>query len=497
MSATFSAPTGPTSGLQAYNLEPGLKNLVPATSNLDRRRKKNRSPGGNASFQRLRVRLAAARTATQGHMEKACMLDTIHLMIETLRKSCSEINAAGVADADDLLAKSFGEFEGAVAAQFQQALDAASLEKRAPDDDLLFKGLGVVGRVANLVGSIANQIANIKAGMDYSGQLTKEDADVPSEGVQEYLDQCLALGELAMRESVNEHVDIAEPDDDGSDPDAHYLVLKSADGDDLRVKTPLPEELAKFATDPALVDAAAIDLAAGIMASFGASPDGLTKLFDSDTLAKGGPGAPPPQAAGAGAEAGAGDPNADPDDGSSDDQDPMGQLNLLGRLLAAAMIQLQSFMDNVGGADPDDPAADPTADPTADPAAATPPPAPDASAGPDDTGAGSDAPPKKKNPFAKAAPDSTLAKADPRVDELTVKFGAMTDMLGKLLKHPEGAKAILDITGGQGLAKGATDTMSVEDIASAIDALVGDEKAVVLTKIARGVHPEQALRKLS
>jgi hypothetical protein len=497
---TFTAPTSPTTGLQSYNLDPRIKQLDPATTDLDRRTKT--VPGKGSSLARLRVRLAAARRrpAPTGHMEKAFMSATIAQMVDTLKASVSEIIDAGVPNRAELLEKSYDEFAVALNGELEKAVAAASEPLAGVSDvgeEPLFKGLGVVGRVASLVSYIASQVKNIQDGVDYQGQTAKDDADKPSDEVTMYLGHALSFAELAMRAAVNEHVDIAEPGDD--DDDASFMVLKSFDGsEDFRVKTLLPAELAKFAIDPSHLDAANLNIASAILTEFGVEQDALSKLFEpanENALRKAAPGATVTADPNADATPANGGDTTDAGDGS--DQDPMGMLNLLGRLLAAAMIQLQSFMDAVGGGDAgDDTGADPNADPNADAGASATPPATPPAAAADATPPANDDD-KKKPPFGKAAPTGDLAKvADPELTRLQGQVTRLTEQMTKLAAHPEAAKAMLDISGEGTLAKGApAGALTAEQIAERMEKLSPDDRAAAMYKITRGADPEVALRK--
>jgi hypothetical protein len=482
-SATFTQPAAPTQGLQSYNLDRKAKRLYPATAFLD--------------FKRMRASKAKRRTLDSGRnarMEKTEMADTIQKMVETLSKSVTGIYGAGLAP-DDLnftLEKSFGEFHAALDGEIT-IMTAAHLAKAAPvladpGADLLFKGLGTVGRVAGLVSQIAGQVANIKVGKEWSGQTPDVNAtpDLPSAEVSMFLDHCLAFAELAMRSAVNEHVDF-DPDSDGDDDGSQMMVIKSADGTDQRVKTALVPELAKYATDDALLAATALDLSAAMMADMGIPEASLTKMFEFGDLAKAVPSATDPGAA-PNTDAGA-DPAADPgaDQGG---EDMMAQMQVLGRLQAAAMIQLDGIMRAFGGGDgsADPNADDPNADLTTegDGAAAPDPAAPD--------------PVVKKPPFGKFAPDGELTKAAPMnpaiadllqtVKDLTTTVSAQGAQLAKVLKLPEPARAILGAEGF--LSKTAdiaveTDAAAEIAVVTALEKMDGNTRAAALIKMAHGV----------
>lgn len=504
--STFSAPAGPTVGLQGYNLDRRVKNLDPSTSHVLRQR----------------LRRAAARRAKQRRGQELqkdhVMTDAIKPMVDTLARSVSDIVAAGGDERDALLAKGFGEFLEALnqrvgASVAEQVAD--DLAKRAPAEEPLFKGLGTVGRVANLVSQIATQTAQIKAGKDWWGGPPGTDqhasVDPPSEEVEAYLDQCLASAELAMRAAVNEHVDIADDDDEDGEGQ-RIVVLKSADGaEDIRVKTALPEELAKFACDPAALDQALLDQACGTLLAFGVKEEVLGKVLGGDDLAKAfppGPSAsmrrPAAPAPGGGAQETeqAQDPEQDAE--GEDGNDPVEMLQVAGRLAAALMIQLDGISRLIEGeegaegetdanaaGDPNQPAAQEQAGEGAGQAAG---------------GAGEEEG-KKRNPFAKAAdgPDvAALAKGvvDEQVGALRKEFGSALDdikaTLNRVLQLPQAPKAILGELGHLSKAADTPGTeidLSPENVAMVLEKMAPDDKAAAIYQIQRGAAPGRVLAK--
>lgn len=508
--ATFSAPTTATGGLQNYDLDPRVKNLAPETSTL---------------LRRLR-HAAARRRRLRGTMRKDhTTMSDMQSMVGTLRKSVSDIIAAGTDDRDQLLGRSFDEFLAAlnktVEADLQKAV-ASELQKRGPVEEPLYKGLGTVSRVANLVSTIARQVGLIKDGKDYAGQTKDADADddSASEEVAALLDHALHAAELAMRQAVNEHVDVAEDGDtDDNQPDGvHLMVVKSADGADLRVKTALPVDLAKFATDPALIEGALLDNALGVLVSAGVPEEALGKLFDED----GAPLAKDAASNTAGGDVGGGgassvdNGNGDGTDGAgADDQDPVEMLSVLGRLLAASMIQLNGIMNLVEGGDAGDAGAGAGGDAGA--GAAVPAggaagggaqgggDAANASHSADGKNAGQpvaaagggsadEEKDKKKPPFAKSADGAT----DPRVDALQKQMGTIEGLLQKVLQHPEAPKALLNAAGGGVLQKtadtGGEEEPSDTEIAERLDKLSPNARGEAMIKMVQGRSPSAVLK---
>ena len=490
MSATFTAPTTATGGLQNYDLEPAIRNLAPETA---------------IRFTRPRLRFAAARRGKRhqrGLTKKDTPMDAIHQMVGTLAKSVTDIVAAGGDQRDALLTKSFDEFTAAlgtsVADLAKSAADGAVAERAEP----LFKGLGTVGRVAQLASRISADMDLIKEGKDWKHQDDKEAKDPASDEVCELLDHALTFIELALRHSVNEHVDIAGEhdavDDHGMTHDGHHvLVVKSADGsDEMAVKTRLPAELAKFATHPSVLDDTRADLACAELLAQGVSENALAKVFDDaggEPLNKA---VQDPNAVPAGSSAGGAD-DAGPD---MSNQDPMEALNLVGRLLAAAMIQLDGVMRMVEGPDADTGAEDGQGD------------GDDTGDGTGDgTDGGAPVQPGESNDETVKKNAGTLAglnkragapnAADPRIDQLTKAVGALTETVGKIAAAtPQPAKGMLNdlarltkAADGADAGGSAGGEEGMKKLAQEIDGLPPDQKVMALTKLAQQVTGRPAV----
>lgn len=361
--ATFTQSSSPTSGLTNYDLEPGPKELYPAPT-----------PG-----RQKRKRLAAWRKRylssgmTKGY--PTMTENTIEAMVEMLSKSVAAIvkDSSDTGNRDALLSKSFAEFSDALSEQIEGAL-----AKMAPAaEEPLFKGLGAVGRIANLVSTLANNVRDIQNGYD-SWQLGPNNAipanaDPASPEVVEHLEDLLAHSEMILRCAVNEH---CEPMDDGEDPGHHMVVMvPMGDGGEMAVKCDLPEDLAKFATDPAAIADMLADHSFSLLEKAGVDSDSLSKAIAGEGLAKdfGGGGAAPNDGSGA-------DNSALPE--GMGDEDP---LTTLGRLAALMMIQIDYIQQEVNGTneptdptgedagtDPTDAGGSPGTDPNAAPAATPP-----------------------------------------------------------------------------------------------------------------------------
>jgi hypothetical protein len=377
--STFSQPSSPTSGLQPYDLEPVPKEVYPAPT-----------PG------RRRNRHAAwrKRFLSRGSMNKGNLTmshHTIEAMVDTLRKSVASIAKAPADQHDELLAKSFGEFQAVLKAEVD-----GELAKRAPaTEDLLFKGYGCVGAVASMVSMIADKIQDIANG----GPSWKSDGskDPASEDMLDALDGLLMHAQGILHMAVNEH---CVPGDEGDD-DMHVVMVKCADGTDVQVKTHLPVELAKFAADPNDIDNLFAQVGFGVMAQAGVDPEVLSKALEGGELRK---------------DAGMmGMSQETPDDGSGADigMDDGNPLDTVSRLAALILITVDHINQQVNGTnEPTDPSGEDNGTMPADPSAATA--AASGNDNPPTSGAAAGGPnPDDDNPVGKSAPGATdLAKLD-------------------------------------------------------------------------------------
>ncbi len=327
---------------------------------------------------------------------------TIEAMVGTLSKSVADINSAG-GDAA-LLTKTFTEFTDGLS-----GLVDADLAKRAPVEEPLYKGLGTVGRVANLLGCVAERVEAIRAGYDNKWQMPSENgpsnkiepSDVPSADVADLLTNVVHMAELALRAAVNEHVTLADDDEVEKGAPAGFELIQVPDGDDPNtyavLKTALPEPLAKYATDPNVLQDAIIENGLATMMAAGVPEEALSKLFDEggEALAKkfppkknpdgsdagdgatGGDGtgsdaamqATPPGTDGTTAGAGgAGDATDGTTDPNSDGTDPNGDdpLSIALRIWAALGVQLNHISDLVNGGDTTSDGTGQSADPGTD-----------------------------------------------------------------------------------------------------------------------------------
>ena len=219
----------------------------------------------------------------------------------------------------------------------------------------------------------------------------------------------------------------------------------------------------------------AVERAASLMLGAGIPEAALSKLFAGDnSLAKAAPGQDPTQ-----------DPGQDPSmddgqdpsqDGSADGDDP---LDVLGRLLAASMIQLDHIQQMIagGGTDPSQGNASPDDEQQEDPTQ------PD----PDDTDPSQDVAPSAvpPKPVAKLESPEEVALAK-RAADLEEKLAGTQELLKKALATPLAAKGM--IRANSGLSKSA-DGGGAEDeltkFADELDAATTPEaRSLLLNKAA-------------
>lgn len=472
--STFSQSASPTTGLTNYSVEPGVKELYPAPTVKGRSR--NRHTAWRKRFPNRGIMKKESTTMNANH--------TIEAMVDTLRKSVTSIAASDAADRDGLLTKSFDEFLAALDGEVQERLSKAAPAFEEP----LFKGLGCIGRVANLVGNLASQVATIQQG--YEGWQARDgnpppDADPASPDLVEHLEDLLAHAEGILRVAVNEH---CEPLDEGDDGEGYHVVMvpMASGAGDVAVKTDLPTDLAKYATDPEGVDAFFAEMAFSTLARAGVDTELLGKALASGALAKdasmmGGAQTTPSDAGGA--SPGAGSDGSDGTDGT-DAGDP---LDTLARLAALMMIQVDYLKQMVDGTnEPSDPSGENSDPPDANGADGS-----DASANAGAAGGAS-----ASNPTDGGAPgQNNFGKsADLKNDEVLAKAlrsrGIDLDALAKLAESNAEMKGRLDefeTLTSELLAKAAPAKAPLVSSAvhkSAEDALVGQ-------------HPQEDLSKLS
>ena len=461
MSFTFAAPTGPETGLQGYNLDGQPRSIARETA---ARRKRRRN--------------WLARRAKHPRHKDSQMQATLVKMVDTLKGSVDGILAAQPDNAQELLAKSFQEFSAILIGAVGEQVEA--LEKRADEGEGdLFAGLGPVGEVANLLSVMDERVTAIRAGAGGNGLAKAAPADDVVLGL---LERSTHLCELALRAAVHGHLEVTD------DRNAANVMLKSADGaEQILLKCDLPEALAKFATDPDAIDDAEVEDAINTLIGFGVSEDALSKALLGGDLAKF-------------------DGMEEAADADGDGQVSMQeQLVLVGRLIAAAMLQLNSAMEGGGmapgemGEEPEEGAEDMAPEEEGEDTGEEEGEAEGAEEEGDEGEAeeeGDEEDPRKR--FGKAAPNGALAKMAAANAALEKRLAELDGKLAKIAAEPAAGKAILmqDGTLSKREPAGPGAPLSEERIAEIVQTKVPEaDRGMVMMKIAQRVDPRVALEK--
>lgn len=260
-------------------------------------------------------------------------------LIGTLQQSVLEITGSAADNKEDLLHKSLHEFHDAILGDLDPYLPAE------PDEEMLAKGVSHIAL-------FADTLAKAGLGVDLASM-----ANAPAEHLAE-MDRFLAVGELVLRKMANSTAEVVETDEDADLADAagELYTLPTSDGDEVLIKSALPEHLAGYMTDPVnvLADGAtlarmfqtdAIGMAQTLQKSE-ALPDDMVdafpELFEQPRLRKA-----DDETMGAGADPSAGD---DPGDTIGDDatQDP---IEIALRCISVAVVVLGSLKQAQGGND--------------------------------------------------------------------------------------------------------------------------------------------------
>jgi hypothetical protein len=332
-----SAGTGGPGFTQSPSAFSGLTN----TDLRPRARKKRPVPLLNTSFVTRR-----GRNSRNHHMRKI-FADKLDL----LKASITEISAAAPESRDALLAKSFSEFEADI---------GATLDEVAPEPEPLAKGLNLISSLASLLTQVETTVKCICEGKAYRYSEANEECP---EHIQMGLHHFLAIGEMVLREMVNDHVEMPEDEMDAEKAhQAGQLFKIDSDGGELLIKSRLPEHLVAFAEDPALLAIDRIALGRELVAT---GRDVLIAMDDQGLLPPELQKAIPPEDDDSEDEtdqtADAGDMGEDTGDGSDmgdgtdedgaggDDTDQMDPLEVIVRLASAIMVVGGSLIQAQGG----------------------------------------------------------------------------------------------------------------------------------------------------
>lgn len=325
------------------------------------------------------------------------MRKDVATMIGTLGKSVLEISGSGADNRDQLLNKSFDEFRDALFAKLEPVLPT--------EDEPLAKGLNHIACFANALRDIANRVQAIKTGQPawlLGGDSSNGGVNemLPPE-IADALDRFVAHGVVTLRQMVNDTAELPEDDADleRAERAGKLIKIMGTGGQELLVKTALPEGYWEYLTDPLdlLIDYAELArdmqnealLLAEPMAKNGEIPDTVVESYpelfeepDSGTTRDGGrvgqnrPGLHKAEDENVGT---GGDPGSANDPGSDDGQDGDGAdgADDLPQNPLEAMVRLATIIVALGGSLLQSGAGDET-----DPNATS-----DASGMPDDSGA--------------------------------------------------------------------------------------------------------------
>ncbi len=304
----FTQAAGPFQGLTATDLAVKNRKKITVLRTI---------PGAVESGGRPRRRRKDGLSKGKESMTKATD------MVGRLRQSVAEIISSDAPDKEELLNKSFDEFEEAVAEiEDDEVLDEGEYEQ---EDD------GDIDPVVAFADALAHA-DEVAAALIEAGAIDENTAAL--------IDHWSAVSDVALRAMANTR---AEPifDDEAfeaakADGAGLYemALAKSDDAEDdepeaVMVKTDLPEQVAQFITDPEDLAARMADIGLSI-ANFGGVPvDEMLAKFD-------------PEAEGMGPEMGG---------------DPAGlaqAIQVLMRLNAAALVQGEQVMRQLSGDMPDD-----------------------------------------------------------------------------------------------------------------------------------------------
>lgn len=384
-------------------------------------------------------------------------------MVAMLHKSVAGIVEAAPENRDALIATSFAEFEAMVAPEMEKVVAAVVSEQMANADtgehidEPLYKGLGCVGKVANLIGMLASRVEDIIDGEEGDEGSDDEGSDGASDQVAALLEHMIEVGELALRAAVNEHMEMANDDDDVEDG-MQYVKTENAEDPGnphsmLVLKTALPMELAKYACDNAALTMAAVQLGSNLLLEAGVDEAQLSKAFDvrGATLAK--------AADDMGQDGGDPGPGAG-DGGDTDPTDIVAQVEILGRIAAASLMQVDHVLQLLGAStDENDGSQD---DGSQDPA----------------QGAGSQQPPMGKSADLDALRDDLTTQMEKIARQPQAELDELKKEVRRLAQQPAAGRAVL----GGSLTKSAdtggndgTDGV-LEKLASELDSARSDDE---------------------
>lgn len=225
MSGGFAQSPNPFGGLNNTDLRP-------------RRRRRRPVPLLNTSWVRK---------------QESAMHKDVGPLIDTLRASVNEIASSGADNREELITRSFGEF--------QEVLGKSLSDYYGAEPEPLAKGLNHISAFASALNRMNQTITAIKTGrpsyMVDSDSSTPPEILPPEMAIE--LDHFMAVGVFALRSMVNDSVELPETEEEITRAEkAGELVKIEADGGDILLKTLLPDSFRAYITHPLdlMVDAA-------------------------------------------------------------------------------------------------------------------------------------------------------------------------------------------------------------------------------------------------
>jgi Mg2+ and Co2+ transporter CorA len=161
-------------------------------------------------------------------------------LLDTLYDSVAGIVASAAPDANELLTKSFGEFN--------EALDQQLEVEYGPDPEPLGKGLNHIAAFANALGKMEASVEAIKAGRP----IFQDQQEPVLASTVAALDRFLGHGDVLLRQMTNDTARIPDDEEDleRAEKAGELVKIESRYGDEMLVKSDLPDDLVAFLTDP-------------------------------------------------------------------------------------------------------------------------------------------------------------------------------------------------------------------------------------------------------
>lgn len=182
-------------------------------------------------------------------------------LIDTLKASVNEIALSGADNREELLTRSFSEFQGTLLRKMD--------ERYGADPEPLAKGLNHIAAFASALNRINQTITAIKTGrpsymIDSDSNTTPE--ILPAE-LAIGLDHFMGVGVFVLREMVNNSIELPETEEEMAQAEkaGELVKIDGVGGEDLMLRSALPDDLRGYITHPLdlMIDAA--DLGRGMM----------------------------------------------------------------------------------------------------------------------------------------------------------------------------------------------------------------------------------------